>query len=142
MRKYTPATRPKLRFRSDACASQNAETSVSKLNFEARTVASPVASGRLFAPNINFLGTEAKALRFHKTEGANNHIKQGDTLIFAYNPIGVTDNRLPAMLTIAIHGRFGGKEHAMLASISKKDESIAFQRDFVFQPRIESADSP
>jgi hypothetical protein len=32
---------------------------------------------------------EAKALRFHKTEGANNHIKQGDTLVFACNPIGV-----------------------------------------------------
>ena len=115
---------------------------VLKLNFEARTVASPVASGRLFAPNIDFLRTEAKPLRFHKTEGANNHIKQGDTLIFAYNPIGVTDNRLPAMLTIAIHNRFGGKEHAMLASISKEDESIAFQRDFDFQPSRKRADSP
>jgi hypothetical protein len=85
---------------------------------------------------------EAKPLRFHKTEGANNHIKQGDTLVFACNPIGVTDNRLPAMLTIAIHGCCGGKEHATLASISKGDESIAFQRDFDFQLRIKSADSP
>ena len=105
-------------------------------------MASPVASGRLFAPNIDFLGTEAKALRFHKTEGANNHIKQGDTLIFAYNPIGVTDNRLPAMLTIAIHGSFEGKEHAMFARISIGDESIAFQQDFEFQPRSKRADSP
>jgi hypothetical protein len=104
-------------------------------------VASPVASGRLFAPNIDFLGTEAKALRFHKTEGANNHIKQGDTLVFAYNPIGVTDNRLPAMLTIAIHSYFEGKEHAMFARISIGDESIAFQRDFDSQPRSKSADS-
>ena len=115
---------------------------VLKLNFEARTVASPVASGRLFASSIDVLRMEAKALRFHKTEGANNHIKQGDTLVFACNPIGVTYNQLPAMLTIAIHGCFGGKEHAMLASISKKDESIAFQRDFDFQPSSKSADSP
>jgi hypothetical protein len=115
---------------------------VLKLNFEARTVARSVASGRLFASNIDFLCMEAKPLRFHKTEGANNHIKQGDTLIFAHNPIGVTDKRLPAMLTNAIHGCFGGKEHAMLASISKGHESIAFQRDFDFQPRIKSTDSP
>jgi hypothetical protein len=105
-------------------------------------VASPVASGRLFAPNIDFLRTEAKALRFHKTEGANNHIKQGYTLIFAYNPIGVTDNRLPAMLTIAIHGSFEGKEHAMLARISVEDESIAFQRDFDFEPQSKPGNSP
>ena len=64
---------------------------------------SSVASGRLLASNIDFLCMEAKPLRFHKTEGANNHIKQGDTLVFACNPIGVTDNRLPAMLTNAIH---------------------------------------
>jgi hypothetical protein len=92
---------------------------VLKLNFEARTVASPVASGRLFAPNIDFLRTEAKALRFHKTEGANNHIKQGDTLVFAYNPIGVTYNRLPAMLTIAIHGCFGAKNMPCLRVFPK-----------------------
>jgi hypothetical protein len=85
---------------------------------------------------------EAKPLRFHKTEGANNHIKQGDTLVFACNPIGVADNRLPAMLTIAIHGCFGGKEHAMPGSISKRDESIAFQRDFDFQSISKRADSP
>jgi len=38
-----------------------------------------------------------------KTEGANNHVKQMDTFIFARNPIGVTYNRLAAMFTSVIH---------------------------------------
>jgi hypothetical protein len=76
---------------------------VLKLNFESRTVAPSVSSGSLFASQIDFLRTEVKPFRFHKTERANNHIKQGDTLVFAYNPIGVTYNRLPAMLTNTIH---------------------------------------
>ena len=100
---YTKATRPKLRFRSDACTSQKAETSVLKLNFESRTVAPPVSSGSLFVSQIDFLRMEVKPFRFHKTERANNHIKHGDTLLFACNPIGVTYNRLPAMLTNTIH---------------------------------------
>ena len=66
----------------------------------------PVSSGRLFASQIDFLCTEAKPFRFHKTERANNHIKQGDTLVFAYNPIGVTYNRLPAVLTNTFHVSF------------------------------------
>ena len=74
-----------------------------KLNFESRTVAPSVSSGSLFASQIDFLRMEVKPFRFHKTERANNHIKQGDTLFFAHNPIGVTYNRLPAMLTNAIH---------------------------------------
>jgi hypothetical protein len=45
---------------------------------------------------------EPKPFCLHKTEGANNHIKQTDALVFARNPIGVTYNRLAAMLTIHI----------------------------------------
>jgi hypothetical protein len=44
-----------------------------------------------------------KSFGFHKTERANNHIKQGDTFFFARNPIGVTYNQLPAMLTNTVH---------------------------------------
>ena len=40
---------------------------------------------------------EPKSFRLHRTEGANNHIKQDDTVFFAYNPIAVTYNQLSAM---------------------------------------------
>jgi hypothetical protein len=53
--------------------------------------------------NIDFLCMKVKSLRLHKTEGANNHIKQGDACFFARNPIGVTYNQVTAMLTDAIH---------------------------------------
>ena len=66
-------------------------------------MASAASGGSLFASQIDFLRTEVKPFGFHETEGTNNHIKEGDSLIFAYNPIGVTDNRLSAMLTNAIH---------------------------------------
>jgi len=56
---------------------------------------------------------EPKPFRLHKTEGANNHIKQSDTFFFARNPIGVTYNQLAAMLTSVIHDVFTGKEDAM-----------------------------
>ena len=46
---------------------------------------------------------KVKSFCLHKTEGANNHIKQANAFIFARNPIGVTDNQLTAMLTDAIH---------------------------------------
>jgi hypothetical protein len=46
---------------------------------------------------------EPKPFRFHKAEGANNHIEQGDALVFARNPIGVTYDQLVAMLTGVIH---------------------------------------
>jgi hypothetical protein len=49
---------------------------------------------------------EAKPFRFHMTGRANNHVEQGDTFFFAYNPIGITYNRLPAMFTNAIHALF------------------------------------
>jgi hypothetical protein len=46
---------------------------------------------------------QPKPLGFQSTEGANNQIEQGNALIFARHPIGVTDNQLSAMLTNAIH---------------------------------------
>jgi len=56
---------------------------------------------------------EPKPFCLHKTEGANNHIQQSDTFIFARNPIGVTYNQFPAMLTNVIHIFPCGKEHAI-----------------------------
>jgi len=52
---------------------------------------------------------EPKPLRFHKTEGANNHVEQGDTFVFARHPIGITYNQLPAMFTNVIHIFFWGQ---------------------------------
>jgi hypothetical protein len=46
---------------------------------------------------------KVKPFCLHKTEGANNHVKQADAFLFARNPIGVTYNQLTAMLTDAIH---------------------------------------
>jgi hypothetical protein len=46
---------------------------------------------------------KVKPFCLHKTEGANNHIEQENALIFARNPIGITYNQLPAMLTTGIH---------------------------------------
>jgi hypothetical protein len=46
---------------------------------------------------------EPEPLRFHKTEGANNHIEQGDAILFAGHPVSVTDNQFSTMLTISIH---------------------------------------
>ena len=56
-----------------------------------------------FASDIDFLRMEPKSFCLHKTERANNHIKQGDAFFFARNPIGVTYNELAAMLTRVIH---------------------------------------
>jgi hypothetical protein len=86
---------------------------------------------------------KAKALRFHKTERANNHIKQGDPLFFAHHPIGVTNDRLPAMLTNAIHKLFvGAKNMPRPRSLTKGIESIAFQQDLDFQHRSTPGNSP
>jgi hypothetical protein len=52
---------------------------------------------------------EPKPFRLHKTEGANNHVKQADAFIFARNPIGVTYNQLTAMLTDVIHDFIHGQ---------------------------------
>jgi hypothetical protein len=38
---------------------------------------------------------EPKPLCFHETEGANNHIEQGDAFLFARHPVGVAYNQLP-----------------------------------------------
>jgi hypothetical protein len=46
---------------------------------------------------------EPKPFRRHKTEEANNHIKQRNAFIFARNPIGAAYNQLPAMLTRTFH---------------------------------------
>ena len=100
-----------------------------KLNFGARTVTPSVSSGSLFASQIDFLGMEVKPFRFHKTERANNHIKQGDTLLFAHDPIGVTYNRLPAMLTNAIHISLKGKEHAIcLRLVQAASNALRYNR--------------
>jgi hypothetical protein len=79
---------------------------------------------------------KAKAFRFHKTERANNHIKQGDPLFFAHHPIGVTNDRLPAMLTNTIHNlRWGAKNMPWLRSYAKGIESIAFQQVLIFSSK-------
>ena len=68
----------------------------------------------MFASNVDLLRMEPKPFCLHETEGANNHIKQGDAFFFARNPIGVTYNRLPAMLTNTIHiFPQGGKDYAI-----------------------------
>jgi len=46
---------------------------------------------------------EPKPLGFHKTVGANNHIQQSDAFFSARNPIGVSYDQLPTMLTDRIH---------------------------------------
>ena len=46
---------------------------------------------------------KVKPFCLHKTEEANNHIKQSDTCLFARNPIGATYNQVTAMFTDAIH---------------------------------------
>jgi hypothetical protein len=68
----------------------------------------------LFAPKIDLLGMKVKPFCLHKTERANNHIEQGNALIFARHPIDVTYNQLAAMLTNVIHDFFFmGKENAI-----------------------------
>ena len=52
---------------------------------------------------MDCLRMKVKPFRLHKTEGANNHIEQGDAFLFARNPIGVADNQLVAMLANVIH---------------------------------------
>ena len=71
----------------------------------------------MFASNIDFLCMKVKSLCLHKTESANNHIEQGDALVFARNPIGVTYDQLVAMLTSVIHDFFTGKQDAILGVI-------------------------
>jgi hypothetical protein len=46
---------------------------------------------------------KVKPFCLHKTERANNHIKQANAFFFARNSVGVTYKQLTAMLTDAIH---------------------------------------
>jgi hypothetical protein len=57
----------------------------------------------MFAFNIDFLCMKVKPLCLHNAGGANNHIEQGDALVFARNAIGVTYYRPTAMFTSVIH---------------------------------------
>jgi len=57
---------------------------------------------------------EPKSFGFHKTEGTNDHIKQSDAFFFARNPIGITYDQFPAMLTSLLHiFHSTGKEYAI-----------------------------
>jgi hypothetical protein len=56
---------------------------------------------------------EPKPFRRHKTEEANNHIKQRNAFIFARNPIGAAYNQLPAMLTRTFHNSPLKKRHSI-----------------------------
>ena len=69
-----------------------------QLNSKSRTV-----QRRGFSADTDFLRMQSKSFRLHRTERANNHIKQGDTVFFARNPIGVTYNQLSAILTRTFH---------------------------------------
>jgi len=53
------------------------------------------SSRRGFAANADFLRMQSKSFRLHRTERANDHIKQGNAVFFARNPIGATYNQLP-----------------------------------------------
>jgi hypothetical protein len=80
---------------------------------------------------------EVKPFRFHKTERANNHIKHSDALFFARNPIGVTDNRLPAMFTIAIHISLKRQGTCHIFTIYPQGvEGIALQQNFYLKQEI------
>jgi hypothetical protein len=56
---------------------------------------------------------EAKPLRFHRTQRANNYIEQFDAFLFTRHTVGVTYNQPPAMLTNTIHILLGGKLYAI-----------------------------
>src|SRR4030095_13660774 len=73
------------------------------LNQITRRVGTARSSLELFACHVHFLCMEPKLFCLPRTKGTNNHIKQGDACFFAGNPIGITYNQLPAMLTILFH---------------------------------------
>ena len=74
-----------------------------KSNSKSQTVTCSVLSRGVFASSTDFFRMEPKSFRLHRTEGANNHIKQDDAVFFARNPIGVANNQLAAMLANALH---------------------------------------
>ena len=104
-------------------------------------MASAASSGSLFASQIDFLRTEVKPFGFHETERTNNHIKESDTLIFAYNPISVTYNRLPAMLTNTIHVllKRQGTCH-ILGFVQGASKTLRFNRNFIYNQEMSSVD--
>jgi hypothetical protein len=87
---------------------------------------------------------KVKPFCLHKTEGANNHIEQGNALIFARNPIGVTYDQLAAMLTSVIHDFFHWQTRCHIGPDchqSRIGKSVAFnglRRHFVHQTRNDS----
>ena len=98
----------------------------------------------MFASNIDFLCMKVKSFRLHKTEGANNHIEQGNALFFARNPIGVTYNQLAAMLTSVIHDFFHWQTRCHIGTDCHQyriGKSVAFnglRRHFIYQTRNDS----
>ena len=57
----------------------------------------------LLASQMDFLSMEVKPFRFHKTESANNHVKQGDALFLADHPIDITYDLFSAVLANTFH---------------------------------------
>jgi hypothetical protein len=74
-----------------------------QLNPEPRTVTPSVPSGNGFALDVDLLCMKPKPFGFHRTKRTNNHVEQGDAVFFTRDPIGVTDDQLPAMLANTIH---------------------------------------
>src|SRR5215510_3483741 len=74
-----------------------------QLNSKSRRVTPSISQRRGFGADTDFLRMQSKSFRLHRTERANNHIKQGDTVFFTRNPIGATYNQLPAMFTRTFH---------------------------------------
>jgi len=70
-----------------------------------------------------------ESLCFHKAQGANDHVKQSDAFFFARNPIGVTDNQFPTMLTNTIHILTPrGKEYAITDCLTNVQTRHAIER--------------
>jgi hypothetical protein len=57
----------------------------------------------MLSANVDLFGVKPKPLSFHITKRANDHVKQGDAVFLARDPISVTDNQFPAMLTNTFH---------------------------------------
>jgi hypothetical protein len=81
---------------------------------QTRTVNSRISIRSLFASCVYFFCVKAQPLCLRRTQGANDHIKQGHTGLFAGNTVGATYNQLAAMLTGLIHICLSRrKEHAI-----------------------------
>jgi hypothetical protein len=60
----------------------------------------------------DFLGVKQKALSHGRARGANDHVKQSHTILFADNAVGFTYYCFIAMLANVIHTFFYGNENA------------------------------